>query len=443
MKRILLAVVFSSVAQAGPLPSANADFPEQEPALVKVGWQLFYDPVLSGNREVACASCHHPDFGTSDGVSLGLGDGALALGLDRHVTNDNMPEQRIPRNAPALFNLGAKQFTTLFHDGRLQVDASQPDGIRTPLGAEMITGFSGVLSAQSMFPVLSGDEMAGHYSENDIAQAVRLGLLTGPDGAWDRIAKRVLAIEPYKVQLEKVFGGAALGFTHVSDALAAFMASEWRSDNSSFDRYLRDNETMSDAAMRGMQLFYGKAACDTCHVGQFQTDHDFHAIAMPQLGPGKAARFERHQRDVGRMRVTGDETDAYAFRTPSLRNVTVTAPYGHSGAYANLESVVLHHLDPVKSLLAYEKTQAVLPELTGADDWWVMNRPEEVSAIAAANELEAQVLSEDEIADLLIFLEALSDPEAIAGRLGVPSSVPSGLEVVQSAVITKDSTKIY
>ena len=70
-----------------------------------------------------------------------------------------------------------------------------------------------------------------------------------------------------------------------------------------------------------------------CHSGQFQTDHHFHAIAMPQIGPGKAERFEQHQRDEGRMRVTGRRQDAYAFRTPSLRNVTHTAPYGFLGIY--------------------------------------------------------------------------------------------------------------
>lgn len=433
MKALLAtALLLGGVASAGPLPQADAVFAEQNPALVKLGWQLFYDPILSGSKEVACASCHHPRFGTADGVSLGLGDGAHGLGPERKILPDNLPEQRIPRNAPALFNLGAEQFVTMFHDGRLQVDASQPDGIRTPLGAEMISGFSGVLSAQSMFPVLSADEMAGHYSENDIAQVVRLGLLTGPDGAWHKIAQRVLAFDAYQTQLTAIYGGdTSLGFIHISDALAAFMAVEWRSDDSAFDRYIRDGIKLDASAMRGMALFYGKAQCDSCHAGQFQTDHRFHAIAMPQLGPGKAARFERHQRDLGRQRVTGNTADAYAFRTPSLRNVAETAPYGHSGAYATLEAVVRHHLDPVNSLRNYDRSQVLLPVLPSAEDWWVMDNTAEVEAIATANTLEAQQLSDEEISDLLAFLQSLSDPVALAGRLGVPKSVPSALPVPQ------------
>ncbi|MFP3387006.1 cytochrome-c peroxidase, partial [Tritonibacter sp. SIMBA_163] len=74
-------------------------------------------------------------------------------------------------------------------------------------------------------------------------------------------------------------------------------------------------------AQSGMKLFYDKAACSQCHSVWLQTDHDFHALAVPQLWPGKAARFEAHNRDEGRLRVTGAAEDAYAFRTPALRNV--------------------------------------------------------------------------------------------------------------------------
>ena len=80
----------------------------------------------------------------------------------------NPPEQRIPRNAQALWNLGAHEFTVLFHDGRIEVDETRPGGIRTPLAEDMVGGFATLLSAQTMFPVLSPDEMAGHYSENEI-----------------------------------------------------------------------------------------------------------------------------------------------------------------------------------------------------------------------------------------------------------------------------------
>ncbi|MCH2096542.1 MAG: cytochrome-c peroxidase [Rhodobacteraceae bacterium] len=417
-------------ALAGGLPDAPPEFPAQDPMLVQLGWMLFYDPVLSGNREVACATCHHPKFGTSDGLSLGIGDGGMGLGPQRVADPANPPEQRIPRNAPALFNLGATEFTTMFHDGRLEAKPDEPDGIRTPLGQEMVHGFSGVLSAQSMFPVLSGDEMAGHYSENDISQAVRQGFLTGETGAWARISARVMAIPEYREGFEKVTGGVPAQFTDISDALAAFMALEWRADDSPFDRHLRGAAPLTGAALDGAELFYGAAGCSACHSGWFQTDHEFHAIAMPQIGPGKAARFERHARDTGRMRVTGLAEDAYAFRTPSLRNVAQTAPYGHAGAYASLEDAVRHHLDPLAALRSYSLEQARLPDLP-VDDLRIMRDSREVEAISRANQLRPVDLSDQDVHALLAFLDSLTDTASLAGRLGVPDAVPSGLPVPQ------------
>ncbi|WP_415404310.1 cytochrome-c peroxidase [Tateyamaria sp. SN3-11] len=420
--------LLAAPAGAADLPYAEPVFPQLDSAQIELGQLLFYDPILSGSKTVSCATCHHPKFATGDAVSLGLGDGGSGLGPDRVVDTDNLPEQRIPRNAPPLFNLGASEFTVFFHDGRLEQDATRASGIRTPLGAEMEMGFASALSAQSMFPVLSPDEMAGHYAENDVAQAVRQGLLTGPGGAWDILAQRVAAIPEYRARFDDVIGEEAIGFTDISDAVAAFLDFEWRGVASPFDLYLRNGTEMDPAAMRGMDLFYGKADCASCHAGRFQTDHDFHAIAMPQIGPGKAARFESHARDTGRMRVTGDPEDAYAFRTPPLRNVAQTGPYGHSGAYATLEGVVRHHLDPVASLRTYDISQAVMPGLD-ADDLRVMSDVEEVDAIAAANDLAPMTLSDAEVDDLIAFLNALTDPQSIRGALGVPDAVPSGLPV--------------
>ncbi|MFC6688810.1 cytochrome-c peroxidase [Jhaorihella thermophila] len=429
---IALVLLLPLSALAGPLPRADAVFPEPDMDQVRLGRLLFYDPILSGNREVACATCHHPRFGTSDGVSLGIGDGGIGLGPDRRPDPANPPEQRVPRNAPALFNLGALEFTTMFHDGRLQLDPAQPGGIRTPLGKEMTAGFDSILAAQAMFPVLSPDEMAGHYSENEIARAVRLGFLTGPDGAWARIAARVEAIPAYRAAFDKVIGaGRLVAFTDIANAIAAFVAFEWRADDSLFDRHLRDGTPLPAPAQAGLALFYGKAGCDTCHSGQFQTDHGFHAIAMPQIGPGKAARFERHHRDTGRMRVTGADEDAYRFRTPSLRNVTETAPYGHDGAYATLEAVIRHHLDPVRSLRSYDPAQAVLPGPGFDSDFAVMRDAGEVDAIAAANELAPQHLTDEEVSQIIAFLATLMDTTSLTGRLGIPNSVPSGLPVPQ------------
>ena len=124
-----------------------------------------------------------------------------------------------------------------------------------------------------------------------------------------------------------------------------------------------------------------------------------------------------------------DLADAYRFRTPSLRNVAQTAPYGHSGAYATLEGVLRHHLDPVAALNSYDPAQAILPNPRYASDFAAMSDAEERARIADANTLAPIELSDAQIADLLAFLVALSDPQSLSGRLGIPKTVPSGLPV--------------
>ena len=422
----------AAIAADLPPPIEASDFRSLRPDEVSLGRLLFYDPVLSGNRNIACATCHHPRFATGDGLSLGIGEGGVGLGPDREPDPGNMPEQRIPRNSPALFNLGALEFEVLFHDGRIETDQSRPSGLRTPLEDEMVSGFDSVLSAQTMFPVLAPDEMAGHYQENEIAKAVRQGRLTGAGGAWDLISARVAAIPAYARQFAAVYpdigAGRDIGFTDISNAIAAFVAFEWRSDQSPFDAYLREDAELGSEALRGIELFYGRAGCAQCHSGKFQTDHGFHRMGQPQLGPGKAERFESHQRDTGRQRVTGRDEDAYAFRTPSLRNVVNTGPWGHAGAFSELRDFLRHHADPVAGLADY-KRDVILPALSGANDWAIMDDPAERAAILAGVQRRPAMLGDAALADLIAFLASLSDPAALAGRLGIPESVPSGLPI--------------
>lgn len=416
-----------------PRPVTDADYMTFPDAEVRLGRDLFWDPILSGNRNISCGTCHHPKFGTGDGLSLGLGEGGKGLGPDRVIDAANTPEQRIPRNAPALWNLGAKEFTVLFHDGRIEVDKSRPSGLRTPLEEDMEVGFANLLSAQTMFPVLSPDEMAGHYQENEIALAVRLGRLTGENGAWDRISKRIEAIPAYREAFAAIYpeiaAGRPIAFTDISNAIAAFVATEFRSDTSPFDEVLAGRGQLTGAASDGMKLFYGEAGCATCHSGPFLTDHGFHAMGQPQIGPGKAERFENHDRDVGRMRVTNDPADAYAFRTPSLRNVMKTGPWGHAGAFTDMKAFLAQHADPVAGLAAYDRDSARLPVLPGAVDHAVLETPDDLGAIAAAVSVTPVALTEGEIAALAAFLETLTDEKVLDGRLGIPETVPSGLPV--------------
>ncbi len=452
----LLAVLFvalpdtSSIAQ----PSAAAAFPANLPApatdadyldngrpdtfRVALGRQLFFDKILSGNRNIACATCHHPFAGTGDGLSLPVGEGARGFGVTRDTGTgaDAVPE-RVPRNAPALFNLGALEFTHLFHDGRVQPDPAMPGGIASPAGAELPDGLDNVLAAQAMFPVTSGTEMAGQPGENPIADAAAAGDLAGPNGVWAQLARRLRGIDGYVSQFIAVFDdvGTAddIRFTHAANAIASYEAAAWRSDDSPFDRFLRGDRTaMSASAIAGMRVFYSprKGNCASCHAGVFQTDHSFRAIAVPQIGPGKGDGPAGYE-DFGRGRVTGNPADRYRFRVPSLRNVALTAPYGHSGAFDTLESMVRHHLDAVASLYRYDATEAVLPARPDLDalDFVALRDPGVVSAIAAANELPALRLDDLEIEQLIAFLHALTDRSMLDLRDDVPGSVPSGLPI--------------
>lgn len=434
---VAIGVICATAARAGDLPApvTTDDYTAVNKAEAKLGQLLFYDPILSGNRNIACDTCHNPTFATTDGLSLSIGEGGIGLGPARHPDLKDLPERRVARNAPALFNLGAKSFTILFDDGRIQADPSRPSGLRTPLEDEMVRGFASVLSAQTMFPVLAQDEMAGNAMENHVSKLVREGRVTGPGGAWEALANRVTAIPAYKAMFEKVYPGIAAGrpiaFTDISNAIAAFVAFEWRSDDSPFDKFLRHEATLPPEAMAGLKLFYGRAHCSTCHSGPFQTDQKFHAMGEPQLGPGKTARFETNQRDLGRYKVSNDPADIYAFRTPSLRNVTMTGPWGHDGAHTDLRAFIRYHADPVARAKTYRE-HAIFPK--GYDpgplkDWAVWNDPKERAAILAAVKTKPVKLSEADVDAIYAFLETLKDPVALKGRLGVPKKVPSGLPV--------------
>lgn len=425
----LLSTFLAQTALADPLPApvTDADFPVFPVEQIMLGRDLFFDPVLSGNRNIACATCHHPTLGTADGMSLSIGEGGLGLGARRTVADQNRPPARIPRNAPALFNIGAREFTVMFHDGRVERDATAMFGIRMPQGRTLEKPVPSALAAQALLPILSADEMSGHPGENDVATAIDAGRIHGTGGAWAILTARIAAIPDYRDRFAAL-GATDLHITDIGQALAAFITTEFRATDSPFDRYLRDGTPLTPAQMVGMDLFYGKARCGTCHSGPFQTDHGFHAIGMPQFGPGKNSDSAYAQyADTGRGMVTGIPVDYYRFRTPSLRNVSLTAPYGHNGAYAQLEDILRHHLNALDGLTSYDRGTAVLPGGAQAQDFFALDDMDEMIRIATAIEIDDVTLSDREIAKILSFLNTLTDPSTPPGALGAPTRVPSGL----------------
>ncbi|NDR57012.1 methylamine utilization protein MauG [Pseudoruegeria sp. M32A2M] len=422
-------------AQASDLPRQlqASDFPVFPDAQVKLGQLLFFDPILSGNRNISCATCHSPEHGTTDGLPLGIGEGGHGVGPKRSAgTGDDRIKKRIPRNAPALWNLGAKDIHTMFHDGRVHVADIYENGFNTPAQEWLPDGLDSVLAVQALFPMTSEFEMAGNPKENQVAGAVYDRI----DNVWPILAKRVRVIPEYAQMFVAAYDDVEspldINIVHIGNALAAFQATEFQSFDSPFDAYLAgEGNALSAVQKAGMDLFYGKAGCSACHSGPLFTDQEFHAITLPHFGPGRTRMWDPIVRDVGHMGVSDRLEDAYRFRTPSLRNVALTAPYGHNGAYATLEGIVRHHLDPAAGFAAWTPEKVTLPEVPwlASVDFVTLQDKQERARQAAAGDLEPVGLNDEEVAQIVAFLQALTGTDSIKGRLGRPHGVPSGLEV--------------
>lgn len=417
-----------------PEPATDADFyfdgaPSRE--LQTLGQSLFFDKIMSGNKNISCATCHNPLAAGADGLSLGVGEGGKGIANFRTTGEEGSAVvQRVGRHAPHLFNLGAKEFTSLNWNGIHSIengDLQLPSGIDTP------PGLNNVLAGQALFPLVNVTEMTGQRGENEIINAFDPTTSLFPP-LWDLLVLRLTDIPAYVTLFVNAFddvsSAADIGIQHYANAVSAFQGYAFRSTNSAFDQYIRgDISALTDQQIRGMELFYGAANCSSCHSGVFQTDHQFHGIAMPQIGPGGESQTPLEDR--GRAESTNLPGDFAKFRTPSLRNVWVTKPYGHTGAYNSLKAVVEHHLDPITSLEKYNTRQAVLPknEAFALVDFNAHNNLTLRQKIIEANELQPMVLSKTEIGDLLEFLRALTDWNALDMTWMIPDSVPSGLPV--------------
>lgn len=397
-----------------------------EAAKIALGQMLFFDKVLSGNRDISCATCHHPSQGSGDGLTVSIGTGGVGLGPARQI---GYGRSFIPRNAPEVFNRGSAEWTTMFWDNRVTVQ----DGVfHTPAGEQLLPGLDNVLAAQAMFPVTSADEMRGAAGDMDaLGNVNELALLAADDlpGIWAGLMERLLVYPEYVALFQAAYPNVAmedLTFAQAANAIAAFEIEAYSLPNSPWNNYLNgDSSALSELEKEGALLFYGEANCATCHSGSLLTDQTPHALAVPQVGPGKG---DESPLDLGRWRETVLDADMYAFRTPSLHNVAVSGPYMHDGAFATLEAAVLHHLDPETSLLNYDPTEHLHPDLydTFQDDPALLAEMLDYVDPTLAPE---RPLTNAEIEALLAFLHALTDPTVTGLDRYVPSSVPSGLPV--------------
>jgi cytochrome c peroxidase len=215
-----------------------------------------------------------------------------------------------------------------------------------------------------------------------------------------------------------------INIVHIANALAAFQALEWQSFDSPFDQYLHGNKTaLSAAQKRGMDLFFGKAKCSSCHSGSLLSDQKFHALGLPAFGPGRTRSFDPYARDVGRMGESDRLEDAYRFRTPMLRNVAITGPYGHNGAFPTLEAMIRHHLNPELSRQTWQQTDANLPDVPWLEpiDFVIQEDRREMARQAAKLDILPQELSHAEIDDLVAFMHALTGSSVDSPIFGVPT----------------------
>lgn len=352
-----------------PLPPMvhPADNPPNT-ARIELGRLLFFDPIQSAGKDVACATCHLPRFGMSDGRRLPAGPSGVGLGPDRVLTDPAMvPEAR---NSLTVINAGLNRFVNqvgadgyLFWDGR-----------RRRL-ENLVT------LPQREFSEMRGD---GFPLEH----------------ALDSVLARLRSIPEYVTLFEEAFPGRPRGAAIDSSTLARALAQFVRSligDQSPYDRFVAgDRAALSPSQRRGLVLFHEKAGCVRCHAGPMFSDFNFHVVGAKQEGPG--FQTTPHE-DFGRWNATRLETDRWKFRTPSLRNAAVTAPYTHAGAYPTLRDMVEFFN-------------------RGGGDHPAIPRSRLDPALRPLG------LTGEEIDDLVAFLEALTDEPPVA----IPERLPSGLE---------------
>ena len=430
------------ITQWGVLPIAPVA--SQNAALVDLGRSLFFDKILSGNRDVSCADCHDPLAHGADGLSLSVGTGGTGHGSTR---TPGQGRQFLPRNAPSLLNLAVGSFY-MFWDGRVE---GRPEFLSTPAGAAIPPGLTSLLAAQAMFPVVSREEMRGVAGDRDrFGAANELAELGDSQFVeiWRAEMRRLMAVQAYVAKFNAAFPGtrpSELGFQHAANAIAAFEIDAFTRTNSPFDRFLLgDDAALSAEARRGARLFFDRARCAQCHSGPLLGGQGFANVGSPQLGPGTG---EARPLDFGRGGLIAQggplgpggggppppgslpPLDAYrfAFRIPPLRNVELTAPYTHAGAYATLEAVVRHYNDVLTAVRNFD-VQQLRPELRASyhGDDATINAMLETLDFRVREPLR---LTEDERSDLVVFLKSLTDPSARDLSAIAPASVPSGLPV--------------
>lgn len=306
--------------------------------LAKLGNTLFVSTLLSGNNNISCVQCHLPANMTIDGLPFAIGEGAH--GVQTAETTRMQGSGRIgPRNTPALFNLDG--VNVLFWDGRVSFDPTTKS-FQTPVAelngpnpkrSDITQALGNAVAAQAIFPIVDHDEMLGRPGSNPIANA------KGKLAQWDLVVKKLLANDQIAESFSKVFPGEKINIGHVGAALAEFQRVAFNYSDTPYDSYIKgDVLALTEIQKIGMDVFFDKGKCGECHNGEHLSNFEFHSVGVPQIGPGKVDGD-----DFGRFEWDPKPENKYAFRVPPLRNVAMTAPYMHDGAFKTLPQIVEHY----------------------------------------------------------------------------------------------------
>jgi cytochrome c peroxidase len=350
-----------------PAPPDNPTTPER----VALGRLLFWDPILSGQKDVACATCHHPDFGYSDGLDLSIGANGVGLGAAR-AFGAGHPSRPVKRNSQTVLNVAFNGLTA----GAGSAPAAAP--MFWDLRVQS-------LEAQALEPLKALDEMrGGTYPE---------------DRAVPAVIARMNSIAEYRRLFARAFGAnKPVNEQNLGRALAAFQRTLVAA-NTPFDRYMRGETTaMSPEQVRGMERFQS-AGCINCHSGPMFSDFAAHVLGVPDN-----AKLAESDSGVNKT---------YAFRTASLRNLGSTAPYMHNGTFATLGEVINF----------YQRINRGGGRRGGGGTGGVnlQVRRDQIDPLARRLNLRGRGQG-----DLIAFLRALDDP---GFDRTIPERVPSGLPV--------------
>ncbi len=405
--------------------------PPVTPEMFALGEALFYDKILSGTRDVACASCHAPQHASADARALNAGIHGVGIGPTRTGLVGG-------RHTQPLINLHLLP-GNLTIDGKVESIA----GLVSPLG--LGTGFIpypvqeamrfDVVNIQAILPIATGQEMLGFpdsSDDNEVGDCAPFDL----NCVWTGYMVRIKAIPEYQALFTAAFPNkpwADIGITEVGVAIGSYEFAAFSFDDSPWDRFVAGNDgAISTAALRGAVTFFtpGKGNCVSCHSGNNFTDLKFHKTLTPQFGPGgtvPGGDGPGGLDDFGRMRNSHNAADKYAWRTPPLRGIELTAPYGRLGQYTELEDHILHYIDPVQALLDYDITQVEDPALHGT----LLGNTTDVLASGVDPLMSHVHITPADVPDLIAFLYSLTD-DAERDMTGlIPATVPSGLPVDQ------------